>query len=74
MILTKHSTFRILALTATLIPSLAAAQPDRVRALRTRLHAWREEVGAQMPTPNPRYDPTRPEYNPPPKAKKQGAG
>jgi arylsulfatase A-like enzyme len=53
---------------------LAAAQPDRVRALRTRLHAWRAEVGAQMPTPNPRYDPTRPEYNPPPKAKKQGAG
>ena len=53
---------------------LAAAQPDRARALRARLHAWRAEVGAQMPTPNPRYDPTRPEYNPPPKGKKSGTG
>jgi arylsulfatase A-like enzyme len=51
---------------------LAGAQPKRVEALRARLHAWRREVGAQMPTPNPKYDPTRPEYNPPPKAKKKG--
>lgn len=51
---------------------LAAAMPASARNLRARLHAWREEVGAQMPTPNPRYDPTRPEYNPPPpKAKKK---
>jgi arylsulfatase A len=49
---------------------LADAQPKRVRDLRARLHAWREEVGAQMPTPNPKYDPSKPEYNPPPKSKK----
>jgi len=49
---------------------LAAARPELVRKLRDRLHAWREEVGAQMPTPNPKYDPARPEYTPPAKAKK----
>jgi len=46
---------------------LAGEQP--VGELRDRLHAWRKEVGAQMPTPNPKHDPTRPEYNPPPKKK-----
>ena len=40
---------------------LAAAQPDRAIALRARLHAWRSEVGAQMPTPNPAYDPAQPQ-------------
>lgn len=45
---------------------LAGAQPEVARKLRDRLHAWRREVGAQMPTPNPNYDPTRPEYTPPP--------
>lgn len=49
---------------------LAAAQPQKVADLRARLHAWRQEVGAQMPTPNPKHDPTRPEYTPPTKAKK----
>ena len=50
---------------------LAATRPQTVAALRTRLHAWRREVGAQMPTPNPNHDPSRPEFNPPPaKAKK----
>lgn len=54
---------------------LAATRPEAARALRARLHAWREEVGAQMPTPNPKHDPTRPEYTPPPpKAKKKEAG
>jgi arylsulfatase A len=43
---------------------LAAEQPERAKELRARLHAWREEVGAQMPTPNPKYDPSRPEYTP----------
>jgi len=52
---------------------LAAAQPQRVAELRARLHAWRREVGAQMPTPNPNYNPAKPEYTPPPpKAKKKG--
>ena len=44
---------------------LAAAMPDKVAQLRARLHAWREEIGAQMPTPNPQHDPSRPEYTPP---------
>jgi arylsulfatase A-like enzyme len=52
---------------------LAAAQPERAKELRERLHAWRKEVGAQMPTPNPDYDPNRPEYTPPP-AKQKGKG
>lgn len=38
---------------------LAAKDPSRAAALRKRLHAWREEVGAQMPTPNPDYDPAK---------------
>jgi arylsulfatase A-like enzyme len=49
---------------------LARQHPERVRELRARLHAWRREVGAQMPTPNPKHDPARPEYTPPPKKKK----
>lgn len=52
---------------------LAAAQPQRVAELRDRLHAWRKEVGAQMPSPNPNHNPAKPEYTPPPpKAKKKG--
>jgi arylsulfatase A-like enzyme len=50
---------------------LAAAMPDKVNELRGRLHAWRKDVGAQMPTSNPNYDPSRPEHTPPQtKAKK----
>jgi arylsulfatase A len=44
--------------------------PDKVEELRKRLHAWREEVGAQMPTRNPKYDPSKPEANLTPKQKK----
>lgn len=43
---------------------LAAAMPEKAKELRARLHAWRKEVGAQMPTPNPKYDPAKPESNP----------
>lgn len=35
----------------------AAAEPERTKRLLARLAAWRREVGAQMPTPNPDYDP-----------------
>jgi arylsulfatase A len=42
---------------------LASHMPDKVNELRKRLHAWREEVGAQMPTRNPKYDPSKPEAN-----------
>jgi arylsulfatase A len=45
---------------------LAVTMPDKMKELRARLHAWRQEVGAQMPAPNPNHDPTKPEYTPPP--------
>jgi arylsulfatase A len=44
--------------------NLAKEMPTRVEELRNRLHAWRQEVGAQMPTRNPNYDPTKPEHDP----------
>jgi arylsulfatase A-like enzyme len=33
---------------------LATREPDRAAALRAKLAAWRQDVGAVMPTPNPR--------------------
>lgn len=39
---------------------LAATMPDKAEALRRQLHAWRETVGAQMPTPNPNFKPQSP--------------
>jgi arylsulfatase A len=33
---------------------LAAANPDKVRDLAARLDAWRAEVKAVMPAPNPK--------------------
>lgn len=50
---------------------LAAQMPDKVTQLRTRLHAWRTEIGAQMPIPNPQHDPSRPEYTPQKKKTRQ---
>src|SRR6185369_1749144 len=44
--------------------NLAAKLPAKVDELRNRLHAWRKEVGSQMPTTNPKYDPSRPEHDP----------
>ncbi len=38
--------------------NLAARHPDRVKALHAQLAAWRKEVKAVMPTPNPKYDPS----------------
>jgi arylsulfatase A len=43
---------------------LAAAQPEKAKALRERLHAWQAEVGAQMATPNPAFDASKPEFDP----------
>ena len=43
--------------------NLVAQMPDKVKELQTRLHDWRKEVGAQMPTANPAYDPTKPEHD-----------
>ncbi len=42
--------------------NLAEKKPKKIEELRARLHEWRKEVGAQMPTRNPKYDPTKPEY------------
>ncbi len=44
--------------------NLAARRLDRADALRARLVAWRESIGAPMPTPHtpmpmPRVDPAR---------------
>jgi arylsulfatase A-like enzyme len=36
---------------------LAAAQPERAKALRARLDVWLKSVDAQLPTPNPAFDP-----------------
>ena len=52
---------------------LAAARPQKAAELRARLHAWRQDVGAQMPAPNPHYDPAKPEFNPPPAKTKKAA-
>jgi hypothetical protein len=36
---------------------LATQQPERAAQLRTRLHDWWKEVGAQLPQANPAYRP-----------------
>lgn len=42
--------------------NLASRLPQKADELRKRLHEWRSEVGAQMPTRNPKYDPSKPEH------------
>jgi len=44
--------------------NLVEQMPNKVNELRQRLHQWRVDVGAQMPTPNPNYDPSKPEHEP----------
>jgi hypothetical protein len=36
---------------------LAPKMPEKVAELRDQLHAWRQDVAAQMPTVNPNYHP-----------------
>jgi arylsulfatase A len=36
-----------------------AKMPEKARQLRRRLAAWRRSVGAEMPVPNPDFDPAR---------------
>ena len=38
---------------------LVSAYPDLAAELLDDLRRWRRSVGAQMPTPNPNYDPAR---------------
>lgn len=39
---------------------LASQQPDKAKELDARLLAYLKSVGAQLPKPNPNYDPTKP--------------
>ncbi len=39
--------------------NLAQTSPDLANTLLEKLRTWRTEVGAQMPTPNPNFDPQR---------------
>lgn len=41
------------------VMDLSTAKPEVAAELLNDLHNWREEVGAEMPTPNPNYDPLR---------------
>ena len=38
---------------------LAATEPKKAAELRAQLNAWRTQTGAQLPTPNPDYDPAK---------------
>ncbi|RMF87222.1 MAG: sulfatase, partial [Planctomycetota bacterium] len=38
---------------------LASSMPERVEAMKTRLHAWLKETGAKFPTPDPQFDPAK---------------
>lgn len=40
--------------------NLAAEKPEVVKGLAAQLDAWRKDVGAKMPTPNPDYKPNPP--------------
>jgi uncharacterized sulfatase len=37
--------------------NLATTEPQLAKRLQAQLAGWRKEVGARMPTPNPKYDP-----------------
>jgi arylsulfatase A-like enzyme len=55
---------------------LAATSPEKAAGLRKKLADWRTSVGAQMPTPNPDYDPEKNKAGPAGKQKanpKKGA-
>jgi len=38
----------------------ASESPEKATLLRSKLESWRRDVGAQMPSPNPKYDPAHP--------------
>ena len=40
---------------------LSRAHPERAATLHAELKAWRTQVGARMPQPNPNYDPSAPD-------------
>jgi arylsulfatase A-like enzyme len=47
---------------------LAATQPAKAAEMKAKLKAWREAMGAQLPTANPDYDPKSPNEAPKKKA------
>ncbi len=44
--------------------NLAQEKPERAQQLRAQLQRWRRDVGAQLPTPNPNYDPQQSKRKP----------
>ena len=38
---------------------LSSSSPEKVKELSTLLHDWRKSVNAEMPVPNPDYDPAK---------------
>jgi hypothetical protein len=44
---------------STLLELAAAPETARTNELLSAITAWRQQVGARMPTPNPDYDPVR---------------
>jgi arylsulfatase A len=49
--------------------NLASRLPDKAQQLANRLRNWQQEVGAQLPLPNPAYNPAQPQHIPAKKAK-----
>ncbi len=43
--------------------NLASENPEKNTELRNDLHRWRENIQAQMPVPNPKYDPETADLN-----------
>jgi arylsulfatase A-like enzyme len=41
--------------------NLAKQEPEMVKTLLEQLRVWQNDVGALMPTPNPNYDPSKPD-------------
>ncbi|HQK77697.1 MAG TPA: sulfatase-like hydrolase/transferase, partial [Candidatus Hydrogenedentes bacterium] len=55
--------------------NLAASIPAKAAELREKLAAWRRQVNAAMPVPNPDYDPARAhEWGPPIRVRSAGRG
>jgi arylsulfatase A-like enzyme len=52
---------------------LAASEPERVKRMQAELRAWQQEVGALMPTQNPKFDPAQPDGRSTKGPKKVGA-
>ena len=41
--------------------NMAGTSPDKARELQAKLAAWRQQIHARMPAPNPDYDPNAPQ-------------